>query len=149
MHDTPEENGVAKRPNHMLLEHTQAMLMTAQLPKALWLETIHHTVWLKNRTSTHALNSKMPYEVMHKTKLNLTDLLEWGARVFMMKTIAGKLNQKSTEGRWLGYSSTSKGHHIYGANKMIAVKWNVTFKNAVLTVPDAISITGEYKHESI
>ena len=35
MHDTPEENGVAKRLNHMLLEHARAMLMTAQLPKTL------------------------------------------------------------------------------------------------------------------
>ena len=77
--------------------------MTAQLPKALWPETIHHTVWLKNRTSTHALNGKTPYKVMHKMKLDLTDLPEWGARVFVMKLIAGKLDQKSTEGCWLGY----------------------------------------------
>ena len=88
--------------------------MTAQLPKTLWPETVHHTVWLKNRTSTHALNGKTPYEVMHQTKPDLTDLTdltdlpEWGARVFVMKTNAGKLDQKSTEGCWLGYSSTSK-----------------------------------------
>ena len=74
-----------------------------------------------------ALNGRMPYEVMHKMKLDLTDLPEWGARVFMMKTITGKLDQKSTEGRWLGYSGTSKGHHIYGANKAISVEQNVTF----------------------
>ena len=115
VHDTPEENGIAEWLNHMLLEHAWAMLMTAQLPKTLWPETIHHTVWLKNRTSTHALNSKTPYEVMHQTKPNLTDIPEWGARVFMMKTIAGKLDQKATEACWLGYSGTSKGHHIYGA----------------------------------
>ena len=86
---------------------------------------------------------------MHKAKLDLTDLPEWGARIFMRKTITGKLDQKSTEGHWMGYSGTSKGHHIYRENKVVSVEWNVTFKNAVLTVPDAISITGEYKHESI
>ena len=32
VHDTPEENGVAERLNRTLLEHAQAMLMTAQLP---------------------------------------------------------------------------------------------------------------------
>ena len=74
VHDMPKENGVAERLNRTLLEHARAMLMTAQLPKALWPETIHHAVWLKNGTSTHALNSKTPYEVMHKTKLDLTDL---------------------------------------------------------------------------
>ena len=66
-----------------------------------------------------------------------------------MKTITGKLDQKSTEGCWLGYSSTSKGHHIYGANKAISVKRNITFNNAVLTVPDAILIAGEDKQGSI
>ena len=38
---------------------------------------------------------------MHKAKRDLTDLPEWGARVFVMKTIAGKLDQKPTEGCWL------------------------------------------------
>ena len=66
-----------------------------------------------------------------------------------MKTITGKLDQKSTEGCWLGYSSTSKGHHIYGANKAITVEQNVTFDNAVLTVPDAILFVGEDKQRSI
>ena len=125
------------------------MLMTAQLPKTLWPETVHHAVWLKNRTSTRVLNGKTPYEVMHETKPDLTDLPEWGARVFRMKMNAGKLDQKSTEGRWLGYSGTSKGHRIYEANKAITVEWNVTFDNAVLTVPDAISIAGEDKPRSI
>ena len=52
VHNTPEENGVAERLNLTLLEHARAMLMTAQLPKNLWPETIHHAVWLKNWTST-------------------------------------------------------------------------------------------------
>ena len=34
-------------------------------------------------------------------------------------------------------------------NKSISVKRNVTFNNNVLTVPDAISIVGEHKHQSI
>ena len=123
--------------------------MMAQLAKTLWPETVHHAVWLKNRTSTHALNGKTPYEIMHQTKPDLTNLPEWGARVFEMKTNAAKLDQKSTEDHWLGYSSTSKGHRIYGANKAITVERNVIFDNAVLTVPDAISIAGEDKPRSI
>ena len=84
---------------------------------------------------------------MHKVKPNFTDLPEWGARVFMMKIITGKLDQKTIERQWLGYSGTSKGHHIYGANMFISVEWNVTFNNSMLTIPDAILIVGEYKHE--
>ena len=52
MHDMPEENGVTKQLNHTLLEQARGMLSTSQLPKNLWPETIHHIVWLKNRTPT-------------------------------------------------------------------------------------------------
>ena len=51
VHDTPKENGITKRLNHTHLEHARAMLLTAQLPKNLWPEMIHHSIWLKNRTS--------------------------------------------------------------------------------------------------
>ena len=51
VHDTPKENGVTKQLNCTLLECERAMLLTAQLPRNLWPEIIHHTVWLKNRTS--------------------------------------------------------------------------------------------------
>ena len=48
MHDTPQENGITERLNHMLLEHVQAMLHAAQLPKGLWAEALMYAVWLKN-----------------------------------------------------------------------------------------------------
>ena len=67
----------------------------------------------------------------------------------MMKMITGKLDQKSTEGNWLGYSGTSKGHRIYGANKAVSVEWNITFNNTMLTAPDTTSIAGEDKQGSI
>ena len=99
VHNTPEENGVTEQLNCTLLEHAKAMLLTAQLPKNIWPETIHPAVWLKNRMSRWVLNGKTPYEAMHKVKLNLADLPDWGTRVFMMKTNAGKLDNKKTVGR--------------------------------------------------
>ena len=42
------------------------MLHSCKLPKNLWGETITHVVWLKNRTTTHALpEGKTPYEMMY------------------------------------------------------------------------------------
>ena len=66
--------------------------------------------------STQALNDQTLYKVMHNAKPNLTDLPDWGARVFMMKTNAGKLDNKSTEGHWLGYvTNTGEVVHTYTA----------------------------------
>ena len=82
--------------------------------------------------------------MMHNAKPNLVDLPDWGARVFVMKTNAGKLDNKGTEGFWLGYSDMSKGHHIYAPNQQITVEHNVSFKDTVLQVP-SIPIVGEDK----
>jgi hypothetical protein len=147
VHDTPEENGLAERLNSTLLEHARAMLLQAQLPKNLWPETIHHAVWLKNRTSTRALNGTMPYKMVHGSKPDLTDLPEWGANVFVMKTLGNKLDAKAMNGRWLGYSGSSKGHRIYGANKGITVERNITFDNELLTIPNPVTIVGENNSE--
>ena len=113
VHDTPEENGIAEWLNRTLLEHAQAMLISANLPKSLWPEAIHHAMWLKNHTSTWALNGKTPHKMLFGTRPNLRDLPEWGARVLMMTQLAGKLDAKSEEARWVGYSGTSQGHCIY------------------------------------
>ena len=54
-HDTPEENSVAERLNHTLLETMCTIMITAQLPANLWGEALLHAAWLKNRTWTCAL----------------------------------------------------------------------------------------------
>jgi hypothetical protein len=112
VHDTPEENGVSERLNRMLLEHARAMHLTAELPKFLWTESIQHVIWLKNRTSTCALDGRTPYEIVHGTKPDLTGLPEWGTRVFVLKESSGKLESKADKGRWVGYSDESKGQGV-------------------------------------
>ena len=74
------------------------------------------------------------HEVMHNVKLNLADLPDWGTSIFMMKTNAGKLDNKGTEGCWLGYSSMNKGHHIYTPNWQITIERNISFEDTVLRV---------------
>ena len=66
-----------------------------------------------------------------------------------MKESSGKLDSKANEGHWLGYSSVSKGHYIYGPNRQIMVEHNVTFKNTVLQVPGPILIAGKDKNNPI
>ena len=84
VHDTPEENGVYKCLNCMLLEHACAMLLASNLPKFLWTESVQHAVWLKNCTTTCVLNGKTPFEVVFKSKPNLKNLLEWGVCIFVL-----------------------------------------------------------------
>ena len=55
-------NGVAESLNRRLMVRTPAMKRQASLPNRLWAEGIYSSVWLKNGTSTKALESVTPYE---------------------------------------------------------------------------------------
>jgi Integrase core domain len=114
VHDTPEENGVSERLNCMRLEHACVMHLAVGLPKFLWTESVQHAVWLKNRTSTCALDGKTPYELMHRIKPDLMDLPEWGMRVFTLREDHGKLEAKADEGRWLDTATKAKGTECTG-----------------------------------
>src|SRR5882724_5532757 len=97
MHDTPQENGIAKRLNCMLLEHVQAMLHAAQLPKGLWAETLIYVVWLKNWMSTKALDKVTPYEALTRHKPNLAVAHEWGQKVWVHDPTNSKLDSRARE----------------------------------------------------
>ncbi|KAG1799621.1 uncharacterized protein BJ212DRAFT_1287918 [Suillus subaureus] len=57
------------------------MMHTSGLPKFLWGEVIIHTIWLKNRHSTHSLDNKTPFEMLFKKKLDPSNLPVWGCQV--------------------------------------------------------------------
>ena len=145
VHDTPEENGVSERLNGILLEKVRAMLHASGLPKSLWGEAVRHAVWLKNRTSTKALDGKTPFEAVHGEKPDLSDLHEWGCRVWVHDASQSKLDSRALEGRWLGFDEQSKGHRVYWPEKRsVTVERSVKFEgSAPLVFVDDTSLEGE------
>ncbi|KAF8589060.1 hypothetical protein K439DRAFT_1333671, partial [Ramaria rubella] len=104
---------------------------------------LKHSIWLKNRTTTRALNdNKTPYELLYGMKPNLLGLPEWGTKVFVLKEDRGKLKLKVDEGHWVSYSDESKGHQIDWPGKhRVTVECNVTFDESVL-VPTNVQVEG-------
>ena len=89
------------------------MLLASDLPKFLWTESVQHTVWLKNCTTTHALDGQTPFEIMFKMKPNLKNIPEWGACIFILCKGCSKFKSRADEACWVGYSLDSKGHRVY------------------------------------
>jgi len=52
----------------------------------------------------------MPFELMFNKKPDMTNLPEWGVKVWVIKEGQGKLKVKANEGRWVGYSRQSRAH---------------------------------------
>src|SRR5579871_5678832 len=108
---TPEQNGVAERANRTICERIRAILIETGLPKHLWGELARTVAYLKNRSPTHALDGKTPYEALYGKKPDVSHLIAIGTRAFVhiTKKKTKKMDPRSKEGIMVGYG----GEHIY------------------------------------
>lgn len=147
-HDTPEHNGIAESLNRRLLERVRAMLHHSGLPKFLWGEALMHGVWLKNRTLTRALDHNMtPYEALTGKKPDLSNLHEWGTKVWVHDPNNSKLDARSKVGCWVGFDNESThGHRIYWPDRRtVSVERDVKFDDSYVMIPSAddVPLEGE------
>nr|KYP69004.1 Retrovirus-related Pol polyprotein from transposon TNT 1-94 [Cajanus cajan] len=59
---TPQQNGVSKRKNRVVMKMARSMLKEKGLPNTLWAEAVHTAVYLLNRCPTKAVRDKTPIE---------------------------------------------------------------------------------------
>ncbi|THG96714.1 hypothetical protein EW026_g5162 [Hermanssonia centrifuga] len=67
----------AERLNRTLVTKIRAMLIDSGLPKFLWGEAAMHACYLKNRTSTRALEGTTPHEAFLGGKPDISNLHPW------------------------------------------------------------------------
>jgi len=85
-HNTLQHNSIAESLNHRLVERVHALLHQSGLPKMLWAEALHFTVWVKNRTLTRVLGNVTPFEKLTRQKPNIAGVPEWGQRMWVHTT---------------------------------------------------------------
>jgi len=99
----------------------------------LWGEALRHMAWLKNRTATHALDTKMPSEALFGTPPDLLVAYLWGCKVWVHDDTGSKLDTHAHKGQWLGFDVNSQAHRVYWPQSTtISVKQNVYFTSAGL-----------------
>jgi hypothetical protein len=126
VHDTPQHNGVAERRNRTILERVRALLHSTGLPRTLWGEAARHVVWLMNRTSTKAVEGMTPYEAAFGRRPDLSEVRDWGERVWVRVEGGDKLGGRVREGRWMGLDGKSKGVRIYWPDtRTVGIERNV------------------------
>jgi hypothetical protein len=146
VHDSTQQNGVAKCLNCTLVEHMRAMLLVKNLPKFLWAEAINYATWLKNRLPLRAIPGHMPYELVHRTKPNLALARKFGTAVYVFLQDAGKLEAKADTAIFIGIDKESKGYRIYWPTKhRVTVERNVSFAPPSVVISDDAPDEGEYE----
>ena len=105
-----------------------------------------HAVYLKDRTSTKALDGKTPFEIFFGVKPNLRDLPEFGTKVWVHTPGGSKLEGRSVVGRWVGFDEESSSHRIYSPEKRsVSIQRSIKFEpNEVdIYLPHNVPLEGE------
>jgi len=111
---TPQQNGVAERRNHTLLEMVRCMLSHSSLPDFFWGDALRTIVYILNQVPNKSV-SKTPNELMSGKKPSLRHFHVWGckAKVRPYNPQLKKHDLKIVSGFFIGYCVGSRGSRFY------------------------------------
>nr|GEY35419.1 integrase, catalytic region, zinc finger, CCHC-type, peptidase aspartic, catalytic [Tanacetum cinerariifolium] len=69
---TPQQNNVVERRNRTLVEAARTMLKFSKALIFLWAEAVATACYTQNRSLIHTRHNKIPYELVHNKKSDLT-----------------------------------------------------------------------------
>ena len=117
---SPQQNGVAERLNHTLVEAARSMISHAGLSYSFWAEAIATATYLRNRMVTTALKcGKTPYQLWHGEKPNLNHIRVFGCAVYVHvpDSECKKLDKKAQKLRFIGYTKAAGNYRVWDEAK--------------------------------
>ncbi|KAE9076984.1 hypothetical protein PF010_g23681 [Phytophthora fragariae] len=113
--DSPEENGIVKRNNGIIVSRVRSMLDATRLPNSLWGEALLHAVDTLNVCPTGALQGRSSHEVLYGNLPSLRSLRTWGCMTHVHSNDSSRERKEKLATRvrtciLLGYTSTKKGY---------------------------------------
>ncbi|MCO5614741.1 hypothetical protein L7F22_069025 [Adiantum nelumboides] len=133
---TPSQNGVVERKNRTIMEMARAMLAHASLSRSYWAEACDTTVYIQNRSPTHALQDMTPFQAYYGRKPTVSHFRVFGCSAFVHipKEKRQKLDFKSRKLLFLGYSAESDAYRLYDPDTMTTtVSRDVVFDESFIT----------------
>lgn len=116
---TPQQNGLAERRNRTLMDMARCMLIQSNLSHQFWAEAVYTANYLRNRIRTSSVPKRTPFEIWTGDRPDLSHLHAFGSKIFILDKSPnkGKLDARSKEGIFLGYSETSKGYRVWSIDQ--------------------------------
>ncbi|GJX10682.1 retrovirus-related pol polyprotein from transposon TNT 1-94 [Tanacetum coccineum] len=121
---TPEQNGVVERQKHTLVEAARTMLSASKLPMFYWDEAIATACYTQNRSIIIPKHEKMAYHIINDRKPSIKHLRIFGCTYYLTRDGENldKMKEKGNPCILVGYSTQSKGYHVYNKRTRLIVE---------------------------
>ncbi|GJR51858.1 putative ribonuclease H-like domain-containing protein [Tanacetum coccineum] len=118
---SPQQNGVAKRRNRIIIEATRTMLADSKLSTTFWAEAVNTACYVQNRVLVVKPHNKTPFELFNGRTPTLSFVRPFGCLVTILNTIdhLDKFDGKADEGFFVGYSVNSKAFRVFNTRTRI------------------------------
>lgn len=126
---TPQQNGLSERCNRTIMERARCLLYDSKLPKNYWAEAVLTAVKLINSSYSSAIGS-IPDEIWFQKPVDYSMFRVFGCRAMALipKEKRKKLDRKSLECIFLGYSDEVKGYRLMQKDtKKLLISRDVVF----------------------
>ncbi|CAM8887225.1 unnamed protein product [Rhodiola kirilowii] len=112
---TPQQNEVVERKNRTIQEMTRVMPLAKKVPLMFWAEAMNTACYVINRVMIRSGTEKTCYELWKGKKPTVKYFHIFGSQCYILRDreYQQKLDPKSDEGIFLGYSTNSRAFRIY------------------------------------
>ena len=132
---TPQENGVSKRMNRMIMECARCMRLHVGLPLQFWADAVNTAVYLINRGPSSTLDGGIPEEAWTGKQVKYSFLRTFGCEAFVHidKDDRTNLEAKSKKCTFIGYWVDDFGYGLWDLkNQKIIRSRDVVFNEKVM-----------------
>ncbi|PNY01125.1 putative LRR receptor-like protein kinase, partial [Trifolium pratense] len=143
---TPQQNGVVERKNITLQESARVMLHAKNLPHHFWAEAMSTSCYIHNYVTLRTGTSTTLYELWKGRRPTVKHFHLFGSKCYILanKEPRRKLDPKSEEGIFLGYSTNSRAYRVYNPiTKVIMESVNVVIDDSPSPKQEDVAADGE------
>nr|GEX53489.1 retrovirus-related Pol polyprotein from transposon TNT 1-94 [Tanacetum cinerariifolium] len=121
---TPEQNGIVKRQNRTLVEAARTMLSASQLLSFFWAKAIATACYTQNRSIIIPTHDKTLYHIINERKPSIKHLYIFIYVCYITRDGENldKMKEKGDQCILVGYSTQSKGYHVYNKRTRMIVE---------------------------
>jgi hypothetical protein len=112
---TPQQNGFVERQDRSVQQMARSMMNERNITQTYWVEAIHTTVHILNKSHIRPHSDKNPYELWFGRPASITHFKVFGSKCYIRNNDEniGKYDDSADEGIFLGYATNSKGYRCY------------------------------------